>query len=263
MRNVIIHYHIFKNAGSSVDRLLQDSFGTRWATFEGSTPTSLLAVHDVEDFLDRHPHVSAVSSHLARPPLPGNVDAFPIIFLRNPIDRAASVYAHEHRASSNVESSEVAKVRDFAGYVKWCLDAALGRDDGGVVIRNYQVVHLSGASFRYGHIYNANALQSDLTDVLSFLDRLPFFGIVEEFELSLQLLKRTAGRVWSDLQIANIKENVTPGRKDSLKSRLEEVRHELGSDLLHCLEEENRLDSQLHEAATAMFQSRLSRHGLI
>ena len=36
MRTVILHYHLFKNAGTSVDRLLQRNFPDAWATREFS-----------------------------------------------------------------------------------------------------------------------------------------------------------------------------------------------------------------------------------
>jgi Sulfotransferase family len=258
MRNVIIHYHIFKNAGSSIDRLLEQNFGPAWSTLEGSTPTSLLTVREVEDYLSIHPELQAVSSHLARPPLPSNVTAFPIVFIRHPLDRAASVYSHEHRVPSNVESAEIAKLRDFAGYVKWCLDPSEGRMKGGVVIRNYQVVHLSKASFRSQHVYQAEALKTDLDDVLSLLDRLPFFGIVEEFEASLQLLKRKLPPLWSDFQVANLQENISPGREVTLQARLEKIERELGPDVLRWFLLENQLDMELYETALAKFRGRVA-----
>lgn len=37
-RRVIVHHHIFKNAGVSFDHLLHESFGARWATLEAATP---------------------------------------------------------------------------------------------------------------------------------------------------------------------------------------------------------------------------------
>lgn len=258
MRSVIIHYHIFKNAGSSIDRLLQNNFGTGWSTFEGKTPTSLLTVRDIEDYLGAHPELQAISSHLGRPPLPSNVESFPMIFLRHPLDRAASVYSHERRAPSNVESAEIAKLRDLAGYVKWCLDPSEGRMKGGVVIRNYQVVHLSKASFRRQHIYQAEALKTDLDDVLGFLDRLPFFGIVEEFEASLQLLKRKLPPLWSDFQVANLQENISPGREATLQARLEKIERELGPDVLRPFLLENQLDMELYETALAKFRGRVA-----
>lgn len=122
MRNVVIHYHIFKNAGSSIDKILLDNYGSAWAPFEGSTPTSLLSVRDLAEFVLSRPDIQAVSSHLARPPLPRVVNAIPIVFLRDPIDRARSAYAHERRAPSNVKSSEVAKNGSFRDYVNWCLN---------------------------------------------------------------------------------------------------------------------------------------------
>ena len=35
--SVVIHYHIYKNAGSSVDAMLRASFGDGWQAFEGLT----------------------------------------------------------------------------------------------------------------------------------------------------------------------------------------------------------------------------------
>jgi len=32
---VLVHYHIFKNAGSSIDACLRRSLGKRWGCFEG------------------------------------------------------------------------------------------------------------------------------------------------------------------------------------------------------------------------------------
>ena len=55
MRNVVIHYHIFKNAGSSIDKILLDNYGSAWAPFEGSAPTSLLSVRDLAEFVFSRP----------------------------------------------------------------------------------------------------------------------------------------------------------------------------------------------------------------
>lgn len=66
MRTIIVHDHIFKNAGSSADRLLHMAFGNDWATLEGPTPTSLLRPDELATFVDDRPEIVAVSSHLLR-----------------------------------------------------------------------------------------------------------------------------------------------------------------------------------------------------
>nr|WP_029249710.1 hypothetical protein [Microbulbifer agarilyticus] len=34
MRKLILHYHLFKNAGSSIDEILKRSFGDSWLAFD-------------------------------------------------------------------------------------------------------------------------------------------------------------------------------------------------------------------------------------
>jgi hypothetical protein len=256
MRNVVIHYHIFKNAGSSIDRILASNYGSAWTTFEGKTPTSLLTAFDVEEFLTSHPDIQAVSSHLARPPLPRVVNAFPIVFLRDPIDRARSVYDYERRSPSNVRSSEIAKEGDFRNYVRWCLND--GRRQGGVVITNYQVVHLSGSSFRNGHVYRAEPQESDLEEAMQFLDSIPFFGIVEEFEIALRLIGNALKPYWPDFRAGNIRENVSANRVTSFEKRIETIRRELGQDVFQAFQEANHLDLRLYRMALDRFKQRVS-----
>jgi hypothetical protein len=255
MRNVVIHYHIFKNGGSSIDRILGGNYGSAWSTFEGKTPTSLLTVDDLEEFLAGRPDVEAVSSHLAQLPLPSVVNALPIVFLRDPIDRARSAYAYERRAPSNVRSSEIAKEGDFRNYVTWCLND--GRRQGGVVITNYQVVHLSGSRFRNGHVYLAEPQERDLEEALQFLDSIPFFGIVEEFEASLRLLEKTLKPYWRHFKAENITENVSTNRIASFEERIESIRRELGEDVFQAFREANHLDIRLYRTALHRFKQRV------
>jgi hypothetical protein len=69
-RALIIHYHIFKNAGTSVDFALSESFGDKWTTFEGKDACDLLTSAQLARFIDEDPDLKAISSHLARPPFP-------------------------------------------------------------------------------------------------------------------------------------------------------------------------------------------------
>ncbi len=260
MRNVIIHYHIFKNAGTSIDRILSENFGSGWVTFEGATPTSLLPSAMVEEYLVGHPEVQALSSHLARPPLPKGMNVLPIVFLRHPVDRAFSAYKHERRSPPNVKSSEVAQHSDFRGYVKWCLKE--GRSEGGILLRNYQVVHLSASSFRESHIYKTEARPQDLEEVLRLLSNIPFFGLVEEFDLCLQLLQKAVVEFWPDFKVLPVRENASTCREEQLADRLQTIRDELGEELWTVLIRENQLDLQLYNAAYAQLREAAGRYGI-
>jgi hypothetical protein len=93
---LIVHYHIFKNAGSSVDAGLHAFFGDSWYNFEGAHAHDVQSTESLRRFIAACPMLRAVSSHLARPPLP-YTNAIPIVFLRHPILRALSVYEFVRR----------------------------------------------------------------------------------------------------------------------------------------------------------------------
>ena len=71
-RPIIIHYHFFKNAGTSVDAILQRNFGAGWTSREypaRSTPNA------ASEFLVANPQIAALSSHTLPLPPPNIPDA--------------------------------------------------------------------------------------------------------------------------------------------------------------------------------------------
>src|ERR1700761_6255924 len=69
-RPTLIHFHIFKNAGSSIDHSLHKTFGDRWTTFEVSDVPGSFGPQSLESFLAKRPGIQAVSSHIEKPFLP-------------------------------------------------------------------------------------------------------------------------------------------------------------------------------------------------
>ncbi len=114
-RPLLVHYHIYKNAGTSVDRTLSESFGGKWASFEGAPEKSVVSNNEVADFASANPEISAISSHKARP-FPAVIGFFPILFLRNPIDRARSMYGFAKRDPAQVDHA-LARDLSFKDYV--------------------------------------------------------------------------------------------------------------------------------------------------
>lgn len=118
-RHVVLHYHLFKNAGTSVDRVLKANFSDRWVTREFSMAGGN-NTEQVEDWIRETPDAVAYSTHTAVGPLPNvaGVEVIPLVMLRDPIARICSAYRFERHQDADTLGANLAKEHDFAGYVR-------------------------------------------------------------------------------------------------------------------------------------------------
>ena len=246
-RKLVVHHHIFKNAGTSIDFLLERAFPS-WENWTAGA-TAYLGPSDLAAHLaDRE--VAALSSHTLRPGAPAGYDVFPIILIRHPLDRAYSVYLHERRCAPNVLSCHVARVTDFKGYVEWCIDHPSA---GGIVIANYQTAHLSTPPWR-GHVYNAVLGEPDLIRATTLLDSLPVAGTVDRFRSFVARL-RPALATWLGRPVAMPPmawENWGGEPRIPLGARVAGLARELGPDLQARFEAANGYDARLYDHAVAL-----------
>ncbi len=247
----IVHYHIFKNAGSSVDQILRENFGERWTAFEGATPTSVMPHGAVKILFRERPEIAAVSSHLLRPPPSLGKNLIPLVFLREPLDRAYSVYSHERRSEPNVLSSVVAKQSSFVEYIDWCLNN-LGK--GGMVIANYQTIHLSPASFRRPAIYDARATEADLAAAINLLSWFPVVGLVEEFEKCMDRFSKACLERGVKLRTFPVRTNCSSERSGPLAERRLKLIDMMPRELHRAFTEANVLDRRLYQWACRRFE---------
>src|SRR6185437_6170206 len=89
---------------------------------------------------------------------------------------------------------------------------SLGTRGVGVVIRNYQVIHLSAASFRCPDIQVAEADEADLASVKKLLVGWPAFGIVRAFADSCRLFQSVYGPRFPGLRFVTWHENRSTDR---------------------------------------------------
>jgi hypothetical protein len=249
---VLVHYHIYKNAGSSIARLLRDCFGDFWTTFEGGSASDIIDSDRLKAFLREHSHIRAVSSHVARPPIP-MMSVRPLLMLRHPVDRARSVYYFARRDETQPDHV-VASSGSFRDYVEFFLT----QRDAGVVIRNYQVVHLSEASFRCEHIQLAEASTADLKHAKSVLLDWGVFGLVRRFADSCRLFGAHYGHEFPELCLQEVIENASTNPSMSDDEALAVARAELGTATFARLVEANRLDLDLYCFAQQRFTERLA-----
>jgi Sulfotransferase family len=248
---LLVHYHIYKNAGTSVERNLSDSYGHKWAACEGAPEQVRLTNTDIAAFVKANPGIRAISSHKARP-FPARRRFFPILFLRHPIDRARSVYSFARLDPTQTDHA-MARSLSFKDYVNWALDTP------GVPVRNYQVIHLSQASFRVANIAEAVACQADLREVRDFLNSLPFFGLVRRFEESCRGFEACYGRTFPALRMRPVRENASTEDAPSEEAALDIAREELGEAAYRRLVEANQFDLALYDTAAKLFDRNLGR----
>ncbi|GAB2556001.1 hypothetical protein [Rhodanobacter koreensis] len=242
-RTILVHYHIFKNAGSSVDACLKASFGTAWAEFEGSHAHDIQSSTQLSHFLAANKHLVAVSSHLARPPLPW-ASCLPVVFLRHPLLRAHSVYEFTRKDSSQ-PYGDVARDAGFADYIRW----ALRNERGSVVIRNYQVIHLSDASWRDENILDAQAGPHDLEQACNLLTAWGVVGIVESYALSAEVFQKKYGPLLPGLEFRHLHENSTKLVQGTAEDQINRIRLLLGGSLYDEFMAINALDLDLYKHA--------------
>jgi hypothetical protein len=199
MRVIILHLHLFKNAGTSVDRILQRNFPARWVGREfqgvvGSTTNAL------RQWIEEEPQACAFSSHTFRGPLPSapNLTVVPITLLRDPVDRIVSAYRFERRQEAETRGARLAKSETLEGYVRARLATPGDRQ-----CSNFQTMRL--ASLVPGP-------QPELTRAvaaLKLLQRSGVVGQVEEFDPALRRLTRKVRSAFPTFTVWPIRSNVS------------------------------------------------------
>jgi hypothetical protein len=249
-RHVLVHFHIFKNAGMSVDRLLYESFGTGFQAYDPEDTETCIGERDVLEYLRSKSDVVAIAGHQLRFPLSGDtsIQLHPFLFLRDPIDRAHSIYYYERmdvrRETSNLPLTRKANELDFRQFVQWCLD----RPGNGAPITNYQtrvcsILH-NGSCAPDWYVWTN---EINLRQALGFLSMLPFVGIVERFSESIDALVADYKYLFPMLRDVKFRENTTREHSSfPLERRHEIIRNELGGDLFRLLVGHNALDMELY-----------------
>ena len=246
VKTIIVHYHLFKNAGTSVDRILKQNFGSAWREIEFQTNSQKSNAEDVGQWLLNNLDISAFSSHTAMFPLLSleGISIIPIVFLRHPIDRLWSAYKFERKHEEILnESIRVAREHDFAGYLNHHLDRPQHRS-----CRNFQTHRLSWLS--------SKSDSTELSRAMEGLDSLPLVGIVEQFDLSMKYYSQAIARAYPSFQFNPVHENITAPKNLSPAEKLKDAMDNLDPATYERLLEANTDDLQLYQAAKSKLLAR-------
>jgi hypothetical protein len=233
-RNVLLHYHLFKNAGTSVDAILQSSFGKDWLEREfAPAPPNIQTAHLRAILQD--PEIVAVSSHTLLFPLPQvpGIDFFPLVFVRQPLIRLRSAYAFERRQNADTPGARLAKLTSFGEYLERRLANPADR-----ACRDFQSYRLA--------LYIPSDLGPERARALATLDLLPFVGLVERFDHSIAVLQRRVAPLFPRFNGFSTHKNVTTRHADET-TMLADIRRDLGPSLYNTVAEANLGDLACYE----------------
>jgi hypothetical protein len=250
---LFIHWHIYKNAGSSIERLLWESFGDAFAVLDTQPGCDTIDFPTLKNYLQQNRHIKAVSSHRLHPPA-RHRGSLPIVLLRHPADRARSAYRYA-RQNTAVPDHRIASTHDFRAYVDWSIHT---RGEGAVLC-DYQVQFLSDAAYRTQDPQHWRATSADLEQALALLKSLRAFGLVRRFAQSCRLFNAAYRPSLPAAYFHDWSENSTDIAHQSEPEALAEIRGELGEAAYESLCAANTLDLALYDEACRFFDIKLQR----
>jgi len=252
-RFIFVHYHIFKNGGTTIESILRREFGGGFTTVHGPAHDSVLNGKELTEFLRQRPNISAVSSHHLRypkPVVPGWV-IFDCCFLRHPLDRLVSLYNHFRRANSTDPLCLRAHRQGPRDFMKHLLR------DFPHMVSEVQVTQLANEG-----IFARPANECDVERAMQVFRDMAVAGIVERFAESLVAAEYFLKPAFPNLRLHHIPENVSrppgPYRSDS-RDEMEQTLVALwGEDVYTALLRLNQFDTELFRRARIEIQRRLS-----
>ncbi len=250
---LLIHYHIFKNAGSSFEWALKQVLGESFRSFDSPSAQGFVSARDLMEFAFQNPEVTAISSHQAVPPAPRifGRDVFTSILIRDPIARIRSIYAFERWQKTSNLGALKAKEHSFKEYVEWRLETSP------TLFCNYQVMFCSRTS---GEVRMPGP--AELERAIANLDSISIVGTVARFDAWLALAQKTLSSAFPKIALPAARRNVTSTTHRPESAILEDLVKELGESTAQYLLKQNELDMCLHQVADALLTRRLAERGV-
>jgi len=256
MDPILLHLHIFKNAGTAFDSILKKNFKKNFSKLDDKDPSKMLYIDSIIDYLNKKPSVTVISSHQIRPPFE-NTEKFhfiPVVFLRHPIDRIYSIYEHYRRSPEKHPFNFAAKKYNLNDFLKWYLK----NQPNNLVMKNFQTYVLSHDPKNPAFIPH-NAISISVNRLKNFF----LLGLVERFNESLNTFDKYLEDYFGKLKFSFEKKNVNPNREFKLEDRLNYIKSELNDDLHKQFFKINKLDLELYQIANKELDDRLKILGKI
>lgn len=237
MKTIILHYHLFKNAGTSLDAAFKENFSEKsgeWVTKEfPGNPAKNRA--ELKQWIIDNPQARCFSSHTAFFPVPQieGVKIIPVVFVRHPIDRMASAYSFEKKQGGDSFGPTLARNTSVAGYIETRLSMQADRQ-----CRDF---HANRFATMFGEQQGDESTRAKMA-----VDALPFIGVVEKYSQSLECLETLLeSHGFTGIKLKPVERNVSRSVKKTLPEKLEEIREQFSEESFNSLLEANKTDLEI------------------
>jgi len=259
MRNILLHHHLFKNAGSTLDFAFWRNFDERFAHFHDDSLSSKGSVDGpaLRDFLRLRPSLVGVTSHHFHSrffreyddeEFTGEFAFFHMLLIRNPIDRIVSFYDF-YRRGGGVDEASIERARSIGinEWLRYAIDFEIN------TVNDAQVNILT----RYGQ-YIGPPSQADLELAIARLPAFSLIGTVDNFDdacISAEYYLRPS---FGPLDLAYVRENVSARRSSDADDRPGRFAELIDPEIFLRLRALNKLDMALWMAANAELERRIT-----
>jgi hypothetical protein len=252
-RVIIVHNHLFKNAGSTIDWSLRRNFGKDFVDHRDDGNMRRGADY-LGPYLAEHPAVKALSTHHLVLPLPvlNKTRLLMMLMLRHPIERVQSVYNFERKQKhASTPGAIHARKYSLSEYVEWRM-----RPDIGATIRNYHTIRCM-----YGHeyTYKNGIAEKEFARAVATIQSTEMIGLVERFDESIVLFEEYLRPDFPEIDLSYRIQNVGPSKDVPREERIDNLKKEIGEAVFAKLLDNNRWDLQLYTIACREFAARVEK----
>ncbi|MCF6341202.1 MAG: sulfotransferase family 2 domain-containing protein [Bacteroidales bacterium] len=246
-KKLFLHHHIFKNAGTSLDRALKNIFGETMYFFDSEKPGGVINNKMLTDFVVQNvkQDVAALSSHqscLSSSPIAG-FEVISFVILRDPLQRFLSMYNYHKKTDLKTKLDFLAKELSFRDFILWIIQ------NSRLVSSNFQTNFCSKTG-----PYPQNISTQELLVAKENLLRTAGVGIVERFDDSLVLFNRILNKHQIPGKLESYQENKSDRQVDTMGF----IEEQLGAELIREIKGLNALDYELYAYGNSLMDKKLT-----
>ena len=250
MRQVLLHYHILKNGGSSIIEILRRSYWGTFAEYDLPHKDAEITTPDLIAYLEANPLANAFSSHQIFYPMaaaPGFL-FYDICFLRDPLDRIRSIYDYFRG-----RPAEGDPIRELAN--QWTLGEFVRRlvEEMPWTVNDVQVNLLAN-----GLIHDQPRGPGDLEIATRRMLDTSFLGVVDLYDESLVAGQHGLSVVFPGLNCVQAPVNEAAVKGSTLSGRLQNLESACDADVYSELLRLNAMDLELLRRARAEVMRRFA-----
>lgn len=256
-RNVLVHHHIFKNAGTTLDNSLRKSFRDQFTEINDESPDGSIYPEELASYLRDNKHINAISSHhfharlLEREMVDKYRRDFTLVhalMVRHPVARILSMYRYYRSRDVRDALGMRAKEMLAPEFVDYLMDHCPN------CTNNAQVNILA----RHGY-YVSPPTEEHLNTALSRFSDFGIFGLVEAYSDTMVAAEYYLNPAFDDLNLAAKQANRTQNSNLSSEEEIEDYAlYTLGSATYDALAAMNTLDRILWREAGRELNRRLA-----